>query len=58
MKKSILNICLPKNTPQSEIGEIRAMLKKECGDNIKINMIISGCEEPRFNITEFIKARN
>lgn len=55
--KSIITVIVDNRTTPEEIKEIRKMIKEE-DNSCQINIVISGCEDFKSNLTEFIKARD
>ena len=53
MDKGIITISVPKGTTQEEIASIR----NKCNDKYIVNIIISGNNDPKEIIKNFLKAR-
>ena len=55
--KGTVTIFIPNNITKEEIKTIRKEFKKDpANKNYKLNIIISGTENPKFNLINFLKA--
>ena len=56
MKKGTITISVPSTTTQEEIKEIREQFKKnEAMKNYRLNILISGNEDLKENLKNFLK---
>jgi hypothetical protein len=58
MKKESITICVDNKTTQEELKEIRQLCQSDQQyQNYKINILISGQDDFKQNLYQFIKAR-
>ena len=58
MDKDIITISVNKNITQEEINEIRRIFKNDKQyENYKLNIIVSGNEDIKLSLGDFLKAR-
>lgn len=58
MDKGTVTISVDKNITQEEINEIRKIFKNDKQyENYKLNIIVSGNEDIKLSLSDFLKAR-